>query len=90
MAKGSSRLKVSPKLLGVQDAGLVTGLSVSMIRNLCSKGRLVSHKIGSRRLVAVEELDRLIKESELPRVDDSLRAARPGDAGSPQYGLGEA
>lgn len=55
-------------LLPVKVAAQRLGLSVWGARGLCYSGRCASHKIGNRLMIASDEIDRIIAESERPRV----------------------
>jgi excisionase family DNA binding protein len=54
------------KLLSVEKAALVLGVSPWTVRAWITQGRLGSAKLGSRRLIRESEIERLIKESSIP------------------------
>ena len=60
-------VKNSRRLLGISRAAHSLDISPSTLRSWCYAGKLASHRIGGRRLIALTELERLIRESELPR-----------------------
>lgn len=55
-------------LVPVKIAAQRLGLSVWGLRAMAYQGRIASHKIGSRLMIAESEIDRIIIESERPRV----------------------
>lgn len=55
-------------LLPVKAAAKRLGLSVWGVREMAYSGRCASHKIGNRLMIASDEIDRIIAESERPRV----------------------
>ena len=61
-------INISPKLVGIRDASHYLGLSPWTIRSWCYSGKIASHKVGSRLMVSMEELERVIHESERPRI----------------------
>ena len=58
----------SRRLLTVQKAAAQLGISVWTLRQMAYAGRVSSHKIGTRLLIAEDEIKRVISESERPRV----------------------
>lgn len=54
------------RLATVFEAADRTGLSHWTIRLWIQHGKIVSHKLGGRRLVPVSEIERLINESRVP------------------------
>lgn len=55
-------------LLPVKVAAKRLGLSVWGVREMAYSGRCASHKVGNRLMIASDEVDRIIAESERPRV----------------------
>ena len=58
----------SGRLLTVQKAAAQLGISVWTLRQMAYRGRVSSHKIGTRLLIAEHEIGRIISESERPRI----------------------
>jgi excisionase family DNA binding protein len=58
------------KLLTIQEAADSLGISVWTLRGWAYSGRISSHKLGKRLMVSLEELDRILTESERPRLMD--------------------
>jgi excisionase family DNA binding protein len=56
------------RLLTVQACADQLGLSVWTVRLWAYQGKIASHKLGSRLMVSQSEIDRIISESERPRV----------------------
>jgi excisionase family DNA binding protein len=56
------------RLLTVQTCADQLGLSVWTVRLWAYNGKIASHKLGSRLMVSQSEMDRVISESERPRV----------------------
>ena len=56
------------RLLTVQKAAARLGISVWTLRQMAYSGRVSSHKIGTRLLIAEDEVERIIRESERPRL----------------------
>jgi excisionase family DNA binding protein len=52
---------VNPRLLSVNDAATSMGLSFSMMRVLVTSGEIESVKIGARRLIPAEAIDKYIE-----------------------------
>lgn len=61
-------METQAKLVGVKQAGLALGISLWTVRSWAYSGKIASHKVGARLLVSVEEIERVIRESERPRV----------------------
>jgi len=59
----------APKLLTVQAASVALGLSVWTLRAWAYAGKISSNKLGRRLMVSTAEIDRLIAESERPRLE---------------------
>lgn len=57
------------RAVSVDTAGEMTGLSPWTWRKMAYDGRVSSHKIGTRLLIPVSEVDRVLAESERPRLD---------------------
>jgi excisionase family DNA binding protein len=55
------------QLLTVQEAALTLTLSRSMVYNLMYRGLLAYVKIGRTRRIPVQEVERLVRESLVPR-----------------------
>lgn len=64
--------KISPRLIGVPGSATYLGVSPFTIRNWKANGRLAYHKIGGKVLFSIEELDRVVRESEHPRTAELL------------------
>ena len=58
-------------LRSVNNAGEQLGLSHWTIREWCYRGKLASHKIGTRLMVPQSEIDRIITESLRPRLAEA-------------------
>lgn len=56
------------KLLGVVEAAEELGLSHWTLRSWAYSGRLASHKLGTRLMIPRTEIDRIVAESERPRL----------------------
>lgn len=56
------------QMVGVGDAAERLGVSVWTLRSWCYKGRCSSYKIGSRLMLDEGEVERIISESERPRL----------------------
>ncbi len=54
-------MAVEPKLLRLDEAGVVLGVSHWTLRRWSKQGRLKTVKLGSLRLIPREEVDRLIR-----------------------------
>ena len=59
---------MTQKLVGVSEAGNALGLSKWTVRAWAYSGKIASHKVGARLMVSVEEIERVIRESERPRI----------------------
>jgi excisionase family DNA binding protein len=55
---------IKPLTVTIPDATRMVGLSRSRIYELLGEGRLQSRKIGRRRLIVVQSLERLVDESQ--------------------------
>lgn len=64
--------KVETRLVGVDKAAEMTGISVWTWRRWCYAGRCASVKLGRRLLIPVSELDRLISAG----TRDALQASK--------------
>lgn len=60
--------EVVPRLKPVKIAAIEVGLSVWGLRAMAYSGRIASHKVGNRLMIAQQEIDRIIRESERPRL----------------------
>lgn len=67
--RSSHNVEESRRLLTVQKAAAQLGISVWTLRQMAYGGRVSSHKIGTRLLIAEDEIERVISESERPRSD---------------------
>jgi len=56
------------QLLTVKEAAGVLGLSVWTLRGWAYAGKISSHKLGKRLMVSREELNRILAETERPRL----------------------
>ena len=56
------------KMIGVAPAAERLGLSVWTLRNWCYRGVCSSHKIGNRLMLDEVEIERIIADSERPRI----------------------
>jgi excisionase family DNA binding protein len=65
--------EIKPRLLSVKVAAGELGLSVWTLRAWAYSGRIGSHKVGNRLMIAPEEIDRIISESERPRLQDARK-----------------
>lgn len=61
-------LRTGRRLLPVKAAANILGCSVWTVRAWCYSGAISSHKIGAKLLVAEDEVERVIAESERPRL----------------------
>jgi excisionase family DNA binding protein len=64
------KTETAHKLLTIQDAAHLLGLSVWTLRGWAYAGRISSHKLGKRLMVSQGELDRIVAETERPRLKD--------------------
>ena len=62
------RTQTQHKLLTVQEAAQTLNLSVWTLRSWAYAGRISSHKLGKRLMVSQDELDRILAETERPRL----------------------
>jgi hypothetical protein len=60
--------KVEPEFLSVQSAEIMTGRSRWSWRRDAYEGRIESVKLGSKLLIPVSEIKRIISENTRPRV----------------------
>jgi hypothetical protein len=68
--------EVNPEFVSVDQAQLLTGISKWSWRSFAYKGRIESVKIGSRLLIPIAEIRRVIAEGRRPRID-GLAAGEP-------------
>jgi hypothetical protein len=61
-------LKVEPEFVGVADAEIITGMSRWFWRRAAYDGDVESVKVGSRLLIPLSEIRRVIAEGTRPRV----------------------
>ncbi len=59
------------QLLSIKAAADALGLSVWTLRSWAYSGKVSSHKLGSRLLVSQAEIDRILTESERPRLESA-------------------
>jgi excisionase family DNA binding protein len=60
---------IAPKLISVQGAAAALGISVWTVRAWAYAGKISSNKLGKRLMVSSAEIDRIIAESERPRLE---------------------
>jgi hypothetical protein len=65
---------IERKLLSVDECNALTGLSAWWFRRAAYAGRIESVKVGSRLMIPVSEVDRVITEGTRPRVSTSAAA----------------
>jgi len=53
----------------IRDTSELLGLSVSTIAHWIIEGRITSFKIGGRRLIPKDEIDRLLAQARVERID---------------------
>ncbi|TCK75876.1 helix-turn-helix domain-containing protein [Acidipila rosea] len=58
------------QFLTVQQGAERLNVSVWTLRSWAYAGRIASHKFGSRLMISRQELDRIIRESERPRLSN--------------------
>lgn len=63
-----SRPRIDPRYYGVSEAETLTGISKWTWRKWAYDGKIGSVKFGSRLLIPVEEIDRLVSENTRARV----------------------
>lgn len=70
---GTSALNITnhrrPQLLGVEDAASFLGLSVWTLRSWAYSGRIASHKISTRLMFHVDDLEKIIAASRRPALE---------------------
>jgi predicted site-specific integrase-resolvase len=59
------------RLIPVGTAAKQLGLSIWTLRGWCYRGRCASHKLGNRLMLDESEVERIISESERPRLVSS-------------------
>lgn len=64
-------VRVEPELLPVKNFAARLGVSIWTARGWCYRRTVASVKIGSKLLVPVGEIDRIISENMRPRLQDS-------------------
>jgi hypothetical protein len=67
----TNAIEVRPELLPIKVFAARLGVSVWTARGWCYKGTVASVKIGSKLLVPVGEVDRIIAENMRPRLQDA-------------------
>lgn len=67
--------KVEPELVSVQSAEIMTGRSRWSWRRDAYEGKVESVKIGSKLLIPIAEVRRVISENTRPRLDNSVNRA---------------
>ena len=60
--------EVKPRLMSVRTAAEELGLSVWTLRAWAYSGRIGSHKAGNRLMIAPSEIDKIVRDSERPRL----------------------
>ena len=60
-------------LRSVDEAAGQSGLSTWYWRKKSYRGEVISHKIGTRLLIPQSEIDRIIAESERPRISTAMQ-----------------
>jgi excisionase family DNA binding protein len=73
-------MAVTPQYLSVDDASVVTGLSVWTIRRWCYVGKLASVKAGKRLLVPVCALEEFMAAHLRPAVSEPASVFEPGSS----------
>lgn len=68
--------KVQPEYVSVDQAEILSGVSRWTWRQHAYRGKIESAKVGSRLLIPIAEIRRVIAEGTRPRVD-GLRAGEP-------------
>jgi excisionase family DNA binding protein len=58
------------RLTSIDETALCLGLSKWTVRDWIKRGLITSHKLGSRRLIPVSEVIRLIEESRKPATQE--------------------
>jgi excisionase family DNA binding protein len=71
MKNGEGRRDNEKRLVSVTEAEAITGVSRWTWRRWAYDGRIVSTKLGTRLLIPVREIDRLVVEGIRPRVEPS-------------------
>jgi predicted site-specific integrase-resolvase len=66
----ANAIEVRPELLPVKDFAARLGVSVWTARSWCYRGTVASVKIGSKLLVPIGEVGRIISENMRPRLQD--------------------
>ena len=61
--------EIEPRLVTVQEAAMLLGLSVWTVRGWAYRGVIASNKLGTRLCVPISEIERVIRESSRPRVE---------------------
>ena len=61
---------MTDKLLSIPEAAEQLGLSVHTIRSWVQKRQIQHYKLGRRVLISPESLDRILAETERPRLKD--------------------
>ncbi len=67
----ANAIEVQPELLPVKHFAARLGVSVWTARSWCYRGTVASVKIGSKLLVPVGEVARIISENTRPRLQDA-------------------
>ena len=68
--------EVTPEFCSVDQAEIMTGVSKWTWRSYAYQGKVESCKVGSRLLIPIAEIRRVIAEGRRPRID-GLRAGEP-------------
>jgi predicted site-specific integrase-resolvase len=67
----ANAIDVRPELLPVKSFAARLGVSVWTARGWCYRGTVASVKIGSKLLVPIGEVERIIGENMRPRIEQS-------------------
>ena len=59
---------VKPRFVGIKETARLFGVSDHTVRAWCDSRVIASHKLIGRRMIAIEEVERLIREGERPRI----------------------
>jgi hypothetical protein len=70
MGTNKQKQQVEKEFIGVAEAELLTGVSRWSWRRYAYIGRVESTKVGSRLLIPMREIRRILAEGTRPRVED--------------------
>jgi excisionase family DNA binding protein len=65
------KTEVTPRLKGIKRVAEDLGVSIWTLRQWAYTGKISSHKLGNRLMISPEEIDRIVRESERPRLAGS-------------------